>query len=123
MMGPVSDLQSEVVRSVEELIRASSNAREVMRQSEQTLRRGLKKVELGDDLASAIGTSKPAESRQTVNDALTKLEQCRHQARIRIFALGLDQGLSIGELGRAWGISRQMASRYAKEARAIGRQD
>ena len=48
---------------------------------------------------------------------MTKIEQCRHEARLKVFALALDQGMSIGALARAWGFSRQLAARYAKEAR------
>jgi hypothetical protein len=60
----------------------------------------------------------------TVPDELSKmasvlkeLEYERHQARTAAFALGLAEGLSIGELGRLYGISRQLAQRFAKEAR------
>jgi hypothetical protein len=80
------------------------------------IRRGLKKVERGADVASVILAAPPAESRQAIQNALSDVNRSRHKARLKIFALALDQGLSIGELGRAWGISRQLASRYAQEA-------
>ena len=46
------------------------------------------------------------------------LEQRRRESRIASFRSALDHGVSINELARMWGFSRQMASRYAKEARA-----
>jgi hypothetical protein len=52
-----------------------------------------------------------------VNDALNRVERCRHEARRAVFAAALKEGRTIGELGRAWGFSRQLAARYAKEAR------
>jgi hypothetical protein len=52
-----------------------------------------------------------------MNDALKVLEQARHEMRLAMFALALDQGMSIGELGRIFGFSRQLAARCAKEAR------
>jgi hypothetical protein len=48
---------------------------------------------------------------------IEELEAARHSVRKAVFALGLNEGLSIGELGRLMGFSRQLASTYAKEAR------
>ena len=80
------------------------------------IRRALRKFERGEDVASVILATPPAESRQAIQDALSEVNRSRHRARLKIFAAALDQGVSIGELGRAWGISRQLASRYAQEA-------
>ncbi len=77
------------------------------------IRRALQKVEPGNDVASVILATPSAQSRQTIQDALSEVNRCRHKARLKIFAVALDQGVSIGELGRAWSISRQLASRYA----------
>jgi DNA-binding transcriptional regulator LsrR (DeoR family) len=38
---------------------------------------------------------------------------------LRVFAVALEDGMSIGELARNYGFSRQLASRYAKEAREL----
>jgi hypothetical protein len=53
-----------------------------------------------------------------MNDALNAVELVRHEMRLKIFQIGLDEGMTIGDLGRAFGFSRQLASRIAKEARA-----
>ena len=45
-------------------------------------------------------------------------ERTRHASRIAVFAVGLAEGISIGELGRLYGFSRQLGQRFAKEARA-----
>jgi hypothetical protein len=37
---------------------------------------------------------------------------------VATFRIGLDEGMSIGELSRIYGFSRQRAARYAAEARA-----
>jgi hypothetical protein len=70
-------------------------------------------------VATALAASHPAETRNAMNDALNGVEAARHSMRLRLFKLGLDQGLSIGELGRIFGFSRQLASRYAKEAKGV----
>jgi hypothetical protein len=112
----VNRLEREAVRSAEELVQALASAREELRKAEQMVRRGLRKFERGGDVTSVILSTPPAGSRQAIQDALSEVNRSRHKARLKIFALALDQGISIGELGRAWGISRQLASRYAQEA-------
>ena len=67
------------------------------------------------DFREALEAIQPSVARTTVNEALDEVERARHEARRATFALGLEQGMSIGELGRAWGFSRQLAARYAKE--------
>jgi hypothetical protein len=114
--GHVNRLERDAIRSTEELVQALASAREELRRAEQMIRRGLRKVEQGNDVASVILATPPSESRQAIQDALSEVNRSRHKARLKIFALALAQGVSIGELGRAWGISRQLASRYAQEA-------
>jgi non-canonical (house-cleaning) NTP pyrophosphatase len=114
----MSTAESDAVQSVENLIHALADARAALRAAETALRRALKKVEGGADVATAIVAAQPSETRNTINEALTAVEHSRHEARRMAFAVALDQGMSIGELARAWGFSRQLAARYAKEARA-----
>ena len=65
-------------------------------------------------LLSRVSTST---ARQQLNDALEALERGRHQVRLALTAAGFEEGMSIGDSGRAWGISRQLAARFAKEVR------
>ena len=85
------------------------------------MRRALKLAKNGADVATALEACSPVETRQTMNTALRGVEASRHKLRLRIFELGLDQGLTIGNLGRIFGFSRQLASRYAREARVKAR--
>ena len=48
---------------------------------------------------------------------LDELERARHRVRQSVFALGLSEGMSIGDLGRLYGFSRQLAARIAREVR------
>ena len=48
---------------------------------------------------------------------LDELERARHRVRQAVFALGLTEGMSIGDLGRLYGFSRQLAARIAREVR------
>lgn len=48
---------------------------------------------------------------------LDELERARHRVRQAVFALGLTEGMTIGDLGRLYGFSRQLAARIAREVR------
>ena len=52
-----------------------------------------------------------------VTRQLDELERARHRVRTAVFALGLSEGMTIGQLGRLYGFSRQLAARIAAEVR------
>lgn len=115
--APVSKSTQEAAQSVERLLEALVEARQAIRDTEVALRRALRKADQGADVAKAIVAANPAQARQRVNDALVAVEQRRHDVRRTVFAAAMEDGMSISDLSKAWGFSRQMAARYAKEAR------
>jgi hypothetical protein len=112
----MTKLERQATSSLKELLDALAEARDEIRRSEQGIRRTLRKVERGERLAVVVISDEPSESRQSFDDAMEALTALRHRARSLIFALAVEEGLSIGEVGRTWGISRQLASRYVREA-------
>jgi hypothetical protein len=115
-MSPMSKLESEAVEAVEELVEALVDAGAEIRNTEQSLRLALKRVQEGEELESVLVTVQPAGLRQSLNDAMEIVNQRRHATRLKVFALAVERGHSIAEMGRSWGISRQLASRYVREA-------
>jgi len=113
----MKDPRKEAREGVERMLQSSAELRTTLRAAETTLRRALKKMEGGSDLATAVFSTEPTTTRSTITEAIEAAESARHQMRVLIFAAGLEQGMSIGELGRLFGFSRQLAARYAKEAR------
>ncbi len=106
------------IASVERLIELMAELRDTLRRTEVSLRWALKMIEGGSDIATAVLATKPTATRSDINGALKEVECARHDMRLQIFAAALDRGTSIAELGRLFGFSRQLAARYAKEARA-----
>jgi response regulator of citrate/malate metabolism len=104
------------VQSIQELIDALAVGRAEMRRAEQSLKRALERCADSTGLDWLINEKQPASKRQALADALDTVNQCRHNARLAMFALAHEQGFSDAEMGRAWGISRQLASRYVREA-------
>jgi hypothetical protein len=57
-------------------------------------------------------------ARLAVSDALNSFEAARHRYRLALVALAVDNGMTARQIGDAFAFSRQMASRYLKEAKA-----
>ncbi len=72
----------------------------------------------GASTKEALSTVPASDLRQALTEKLSEIDAARHRVRRATIATGMQEGMSIGELGRIWGFSRQLAARYAKEARA-----
>lgn len=107
--------QDEVVQAVEDLIDAVAAARAEMRRAEQALRRVVGRIEKGESVESLIGLRPPAEKRRAFLESLEEVHRTRHTVRRKVFIHAQQRGVSVADLARAWGISRQLASRYLKE--------
>jgi hypothetical protein len=112
-----SDPRDRVMGSIERLLEVDREVRKRIQENEVILRRALKEFGKGATVAEAMEKSHTGFGRQRVNEALDALTEARHEVRVAITMAGMEEGMSIGDLGRAWGISRQLASRFAKEAR------
>jgi hypothetical protein len=76
-----------------------------------------RRLEKGDEkLTDILVSLHAAERRQEINDAIEGFESARHAVRLAFFALGRRQGDTPTSVGRALGISRQLASRLANMA-------
>ncbi len=115
--GPLSENDMEAIRGVERVIEAMEALRAVLEKREEVLRRAIRVREPVLDYAEAVKEAYVREDQEDLREALFMLEQRRRESRIASFRSALDHGVSISELSRIWGFSRQMASRYAKEAR------
>ncbi len=109
----------KAIESVAQTLKTMIDLRATLRTAEARLRRALRGVQKGEDLSTAIVIAEPATMRKQMLEAFSAVESASHQMRVQVFAAGLDQGMSIGQLGRMFGFSRQLAARYAKEARAL----
>jgi hypothetical protein len=116
MMPAMSNLDREAFEAVRALVAALGAARAEMRRAEQSLERALERARGNESLDSFMVVTQPARKRQSLIEALEHVNRCRHETRLRVFALALDRGYSVSDIARAWGISRQLASRYVREA-------
>ena len=109
--------KKKVLASVDEFVEACEAFRETLRSVGTSNRRMRSLIEAGRPMREVLSVGGTSEIRMTVTQQIRNLESARHEVRKAVFALGLKEGLSIGELARLMGFSRQLASAYAKEAR------
>lgn len=109
----------EAIQCAEQLIEAMQKLRQILEKREESLRQALAVRTPASGFTVALKDAQITENREELNEALFALERCR-ESRVASFRSALDYDVSINELARIWGFSRQMASRYAKEAREGG---
>jgi hypothetical protein len=113
----LTECDKAAIHSVELVIEAMENLQVVLSRRIESLRRSIEFEEPAEDYEEAVKDSHMTDEREDLQEALYVLEQRRRDSRVAAFRSALDHGVSISELARIWGFSRQMASRYAKEAR------
>jgi len=114
----MSAARDAVVTDVHRLMASGEELRDLLAESRQGFTQGLTLLEGGVPLDQALTDLHTAERRLRMTEVLSRFDECRHNLRISITAAGLDEGMSIGDIGRAFGVSRQLAARFAKEVRA-----
>jgi hypothetical protein len=113
----VSTVRDAAVEEIEELLDSAKRLRSDLRGKEIAFRRAARLIEKGVPIEQVMETSGARTGRQELTDAVADFERHRHSTRLAVTAAALVEGMSIGQLGRAWGFSRQLAARYAREVR------
>jgi hypothetical protein len=113
----MSNSQRHVVEALDQTAVALREARIALLATERTTRSALRRAERGVNTAQVMRARPVAQIRKPLDEALARLEQTRHNVLLAMFTKALEEGMSISELGRNYGFSRQRATRLAKEAR------
>ncbi len=98
-----------------ELLDAHECGRREMDRADQLLLFGIEQVESGADYMAALATAPSADDRKAMQDAFNRIIDARHELRLQILAVCLDQGMRPREIGERWGISRQRVAKYMVE--------
>ena len=117
MLTSVPENPNDVASRIQAVIDANQEARRAMRASEVVLKRALRSLERTGSVPETLKGMPAVVDRPSVKEPLEKYVESRHELRLAVIARCLDEGMSIGEVGRQYGFSRQLASRYAKEVR------
>jgi len=109
-------LTGEVIDAIQDLIDADRALREALRRNERILERAQGSLRSGMSIAEAFAANPSAEARATANEALDAVVRARHHVRVKVVKAGRSEGMTLGELARQLNFSRQLCSRYGKEA-------
>jgi hypothetical protein len=113
----MASARDDAIAKMEAHIVSSQELRAHLRHHESVCRRLQKCLESESDLHTALQAIESDQWREELTSSLDEFEHRRHVARLALIAVGLNQGMSIGEVGRSWGFSRQLAARLAREAK------
>ena len=113
---PLADLASA---GLEGLIDSTMVLRRELVTHEAVCRRVLSDVQGGIPMGCVLSAVQAHNWRSAMTDAMKGFEITRHRARLVLVAMSLEEGCSIAEIARTWGVSRQLASRWVQEAVAM----
>jgi hypothetical protein len=105
----------QVVRRAEALLVAIESLRSRLAGYESAVPDFITRIKSGERVDEAIQGVGAATIRSEITEAIDAFETTRREFRTAALALGLEQGLSASEVARAFGFSRQLASRLASE--------
>jgi len=112
-------LRRAAAGSIEELIGATSVLRSELNAHEATCRKVLDEVRVDHAITGVLPAVRADTWRSAVTDAIRGFEAARHRARLLLVAIEVEEGRSIGEVARSWGVSRQLASRWVQESAGL----
>lgn len=113
----MSAKRQRLVRQIAQLVECSVLLRGDLQHYERTMKRIASQLENGHPAIAASGETDIADERRRVTESIEQFEAARHQLRLALMAVGREEGASISDVGRVLGISRQLASRLAAEAK------
>ena len=106
-------------RSLEQIVACNEELRTALDEFDQAIRQGLRLVHTDVRLVDALLETQAGAARARFNKALDELETARRNLRIAMAGQAVEEGASLNELAKAIGVSRQLLSRIASEARSV----
>jgi hypothetical protein len=109
--------RARLVKAFDALDRSNDELRRELVRHKQATGKAVEKMLARAATRDAIRTEAMPEIRAELTGALDRFEEARHEARLAVFAyLGQLPDVTASDIGKALGISRQLASRLANEA-------
>jgi len=106
------------LRHLAALERATSRLITVARESERQTHRIGTMLEREVPVREVMSAFAAADLRQRMSECLSAYEEARNHVRVDLAALAKAEGMTISELARLWGVSRQLVSRYLRQSEA-----
>lgn len=118
--APVAELRTRYVASIDALQQVSERLVGTLQEARDALEVVRLLVQSGRPLGELEQVLEPQPLRTSLSDALADLERSRHEAQRLLFVLLQSEGQTLADIGRTYGISRQLVSRLVNEPDPIG---
>lgn len=112
----IESRRGDAVSDIDELLRCATALRAELRVFETGLRRVRGHLDRGTSASELHDSLDIATARETLSQAAAEFQAARHASRLSVFRLQAAEGMSIAEIARVWGLSRQLVSRMMKDA-------
>lgn len=114
----MADERQQMIKAIETCLDEMDSLREVLKKYDRMYKHALQSLKSGASFADTVMTQQNGELSVRLTEQLAAFEASRHRSRTLLVTLGKLEGLSLGEISRRWGISRQLVARYASEVGA-----
>jgi hypothetical protein len=111
------DSRQRAIDNLERLLEAVDELQAGLKVTKSQYRRALRSLHRGESVRSSLSSAGSAQTRESTTAMLDDFERARHASRLSLIEAGVDEGMSINAVSRAWGVSRQLASRYVSQVR------
>jgi len=115
-MQPTNEARGQALAGLADFQNEAAALRQSLRHYETIIGQVRREVEHGTPLHEVMEKIGVAARRLDLVERLTRFEDARHRMRVACFRLSHLEGLNISDIARLWGISRQLAARFIKEA-------
>jgi hypothetical protein len=119
MVAELEGLRSRYLESLDALERASGRIVAVLEDARRSRVVARDFVRNGRPLAELEHEIQVQPLRASVSDALADLERARHETQRLLFRLLHAEGQTLADIGRTFGISRQLVSRLVNESEPV----
>ncbi len=114
----MTESREAAIQRIQVLVDAAKDLQVAIRANEEVYRNTLRLLRSGTEMSKALTAVDVAQARTELADALRTFEADRHRTRSLVIAAQVDEGMNIKQVAQVWGISRQLAGRFLKEARS-----
>ncbi len=112
-----------IERVIEHIQRYSEAAERLGRRLEEQQvwnREDIQRLRAGATLSESARATHSADRRRDLTRIMAEFEARRREIRAAVVAAGLEEGMSVSEVADIFGVSRQLANRFVKDARSFG---
>ena len=120
-MGHVRERIDGVIADLEAFAEAAEELAERLHRHAAWSSEDIGRLRRGDTLTEACIATHSAERSRALTHVLAEFGASRRAIRASTVLALLDEGMSVTDIGKVFGVSRQLANRLVKDARATDR--